>query len=251
MPQYLDEHAQLRLAERALADYTLAPNPLSLSTHYRLPANLFELYAGQSAQPVLPSHFSSSSTEHLRISAKREQIDTPAASVVGYEEILAKNRDWRGDPPSDKLGAKTALSLMDDIRWANLGWVYQVGNRLSMCRRPAERMVVVHQIVRLHPATAYSLSGRSCGHLHVPGPDNTLARRLWNKSGRCRLGRLDQELWYANPEPLWPIASQLISSVPDTGIVNFYRLRDTLMGHVDRAEQVKKAGRLYPLTRAG
>jgi hypothetical protein len=28
----------------------------------------------------------------------------------------------------------------------------------------------------------------------------------------------------------------LLTIVPDSGIVNFYNLKDTLMGHVDRAE---------------
>lgn len=47
--------------------------------------------------------------------------------MVGYEDILAKNKVVQIDEPSEKIKAKTAEELMKEIRWANLGWVYQVG----------------------------------------------------------------------------------------------------------------------------
>ncbi len=46
--------------------------------------------------------------------------------MLGFEEIVSRNRTWRGDEPSEKLGARTEEQLMREIRWANLGWVYQV-----------------------------------------------------------------------------------------------------------------------------
>jgi len=36
--------------------------------------------------------------------------------------------------------------------------------------------------------------------------------------------------------PSLPIGRRLIRTGPDSGIVNFYQMRDTLMGHADRAE---------------
>ncbi len=33
-------------------------------------------------------------------------------------------------------------------------------------------------------------------------------------------------------------AEIMLPSAPDTGIVNYYQLKDTLMGHVDRSESV-------------
>jgi alkylated DNA repair protein alkB family protein 1 len=57
---------------------------------------------------------------------QRKTIETPPASVLGYEEIVERNKGWEGDTPSGKVGEKTAGKLMREIRWANLGWVYQV-----------------------------------------------------------------------------------------------------------------------------
>ena len=138
----MDDDEQLYLLEEALSQYTLPPNPLSLATHYDLPPNLFQLYAEESDQliPSLasrrPSQTVSNSGSASDLSAPpvhtpkpyvgRKTIETPAGHVVGYEEILSKNKEWTVDPPSDKIGSKTARELMQEIRWANLGWVYQV-----------------------------------------------------------------------------------------------------------------------------
>lgn len=58
----------------------------------------------------------------------RTTIETEPASVIGYEEIIARNKTWTGDTPSAKLKERTAAQLMAEMRWANLGWVYQVSN---------------------------------------------------------------------------------------------------------------------------
>lgn len=128
IPQYLSQSEQLNLLESALARYTLPPNPLSLSTHYELPPDLFELYIHNSSQLIEPIHPAQerSHTGEIRSGNTRQTIDTEAASVLGYEEIIARNKTWQGDVPSDKLRTKTAEQLLIDIRWANLGWVYQV-----------------------------------------------------------------------------------------------------------------------------
>jgi hypothetical protein len=135
LPRYLDSNLQLDLLEAALWDYTTPPNPLSLSTHYAVPPNLFELYANHPESLVSPLH-----EYHDNLRTSLGQLDIPSApsassrtrnetepgSVMGYEEILAKTKIWEGDQPSDKLRTKTVAELMKEIRWANLGWVYRV-----------------------------------------------------------------------------------------------------------------------------
>lgn len=58
---------------------------------------------------------------------------------MGYEEIVQKNKGWKGDVPSGKLGEKSAEKLMRELRWANLGWVYQVS---EWCSIPAINLAV-------------------------------------------------------------------------------------------------------------
>jgi alkylated DNA repair protein alkB family protein 1 len=142
LPNYLTSQGQLRLAEEALSTYTLPPNPLSLSTHYDLPPNLFELYANESAQLIHPLHslrrpqtpttpVSSTGSTHSTGSTRstgsgRSTIETEPNAVVEFEDILAKNQTVQIDEPSENLKPKSARGLMKEIRWANLGWVYQV-----------------------------------------------------------------------------------------------------------------------------
>ncbi len=133
IPGYLSAGQQLNLLESALAKYTLPPNPVSIDTHYAVPPNLFDLYASSSAELIKPRCTSNSSTAS-RQGETRQTIETVPASVQGYEEIVAKNKTWQGDEPSDKLGAKTAEQLTREIRWANLGWVYQVLLPLGPCQ---------------------------------------------------------------------------------------------------------------------
>lgn len=82
-------------------------------------------------RPATPvsSTFSATSTGSSR---SRTTIETEPEAVVGYEEILAKNKLARVDEPSEKIKAKTAEELMKEMRWANLGWVYQVGQISSI-----------------------------------------------------------------------------------------------------------------------
>lgn len=132
IPRYLDAERQLRLLESALSEYTRPPNPLSLSTHYDLPPDLFNLYA-HAPDTRVPTLFSSLSAEDQAAARARESSngqrkvnETQPGSVLGYEEILERGKGWTGDVPGSKLGEKSAEELVRELRWANLGWVYRV-----------------------------------------------------------------------------------------------------------------------------
>jgi alkylated DNA repair protein alkB family protein 1 len=133
IPRYLDPEEQLDLLKSALSEYTLPPNPLSLSTHYSLPSNLFNTYTS-APETIVPSIFTSLPPDEQAAIKEREAQgydtrkinDTLPGGVVGYENILKSGKEWEGDKPGSRLGSKTVGELMKELRWANLGWVYRV-----------------------------------------------------------------------------------------------------------------------------
>jgi alkylated DNA repair protein alkB family protein 1 len=133
IPRYLEPEEQLDLLKSALSEYTLPPNPLSLSTHYSLTPNLFQTYT-TAPQTIVPSIFSSLPLDEQAAIKEREvqghdtrkSNDTLPGGVVGYDNILKSGKEWEGDKPGSRLGSKTVGELMKELRWANLGWVYRV-----------------------------------------------------------------------------------------------------------------------------
>ncbi|OCF55339.1 alkylated DNA repair protein AlkB [Kwoniella mangroviensis CBS 10435] len=210
IPKFLSISEQLHFLHSSLAEYTLPPNPLSLSTHYDLPSNLFELYTHDPDTAVQPKHRTipasqTRSSATSDVPKSRTLIETEPASVIGYDEIVARNKTWTGDAPSDKLKEKTVDQLIMELRWANLGWVYQWSTKSYDFSReepipfPSELAAVCYQVVASVP----------WHRVFSEGDDSyTCGWENWAED-------------YA----------------PDTGIVNFYQAKkDTLMGHVDRSE---------------
>lgn len=135
IPGYLGPSAQETLLTSALAEYTRPPNPLSLDTHYALPPDLFALYSTSPETPVAPRHLEldederrARAEEAQRTAGVRPLIETAPAFTMGYDEVKRRNASWAGDAMSLKAGVKTVEALMREIRWANLGWVYQVSS---------------------------------------------------------------------------------------------------------------------------
>jgi alkylated DNA repair protein alkB family protein 1 len=133
IPRYFDGAQQEALLTASLAEYTRPPNPLSLDTHYALPPNMFELYASAPDTPVLPRHLELDETERAaraeeaqRTAGTRPLIETAPAFTMGFDEVKRRNATWTGDAMSLKAGTKSVEALMKEMRWGNLGWVYQV-----------------------------------------------------------------------------------------------------------------------------
>ena len=173
---------QLDLVKTALSEYTLPPNPLSLSTHYDLPDDLFHQYVSGSQDAIQPLHQlrpdtpnSAASTSSTGSTSSRTTIETEPGTVVGFQEILAKNKTAWIDPPSEKLKAKTAEELMKEIRWANLGWVYQV----SMPGQIPMLTAVDDQSVRLCARGPHPISGRSQADLQRRRQPDPVGGRFW------------------------------------------------------------------------
>ncbi|KAK4683446.1 hypothetical protein P7C73_g6819, partial [Tremellales sp. Uapishka_1] len=177
---------------------------LSLSTHYSLPPNLFELYATSSDQLIPPLHTLSDGSPGTWTTSRRELIETEPASHIGYDEILSRNKQYKGDKPSSLLKAKDAAGLMKELRWANLGLVYQWSTK---CYDFSQEEQIPF------PMTLKAL----CTSIVADVPwDDVLTPEEKDEIEGWTQWKEDYE--------------------PDTGIVNFYQTGDTLMGHVDRSE---------------
>ncbi|WWC58473.1 alkylated DNA repair protein AlkB [Kwoniella dejecticola CBS 10117] len=207
IPNFLPIDKQLDLLHASIAEYTQPPSPLSVSTHYTVPPNLFQLYSEHPDHVVQPKHLTLGSKQvggPENAPRPRKTVETEPASVIGYDEIIARNKTWAGDAPSDKVKERTVAQLMAEMRWANLGWVYQWSTKSydfssdKPIPFPPDLADICKQVVRSVRWSEIFLKepdSRSCG---------------W-------------ESWAEDYEP-------------DTGIVNFYQIGDTLMGHVDRSE---------------
>jgi alkylated DNA repair protein alkB family protein 1 len=136
IPGYLSVAEQLAQLTSSLSEYTCPPNPLSLTTHYVLPRDgqesLFSLYVSE-PETLIPSIASTLAEEDSppntssSSSSKRELIENEPAVSEGYDKILNIVSEWKGDEPSMKLKSKTVRKLVEtELRWANLGWVYNV-----------------------------------------------------------------------------------------------------------------------------
>ncbi|RXK40273.1 alkylated DNA repair protein AlkB [Tremella mesenterica] len=208
IPQYLSPSQQLQLSQSALEQYTLPPNPLSLSAHYVLPPNLFHLHSIDSPLLIKPIYSTLSEEEkeraliaQERAGGNRTMVDTKPEVVVDFEDVLEGNRINEGIIPSSKAGLRTAKELMKELRWANLGWVYQWSTKSYDFTNP-------------EPIPFPTPLAQLCTNIVKSIP--------WS------------EVYKDSKDISWKSWKE--DYVPDTGIVNFYQLKDTLMGHVDRAE---------------
>jgi len=132
IPGYLNPSEQVDLLTSALATYTLPPNPLSLSTHYDLPEDLFGTYITNPESKVQTLFSELSPDQQEAIRAREQEIghrlikESKSGSEVGYEKILQNGKVWEGDVPGSQLSERSVGELMKELRWANLGWVYRV-----------------------------------------------------------------------------------------------------------------------------
>ncbi|WOO85238.1 Alpha-ketoglutarate-dependent dioxygenase abh1 [Vanrija pseudolonga] len=211
VPGYLDVEQQKAFLLAALAEYTLSPNPKSLDTHYSLPPSLFHAYSTTPDLLISPKHLTLDESERNARSqaaevnkGPRTLIETAPASKLGYDEVKRRNATWTGDDMSLKLNSKTAEALMKELRWANLGRVYQWSTK------------------------TYDFTAR--GNIAFPQDLEDVCRRIVSDTPWGEVYANVQE--DAVPKfSTWPEDYK-----PDTGIVNYYQKNDTLMAHVDRSE---------------
>jgi alkylated DNA repair protein alkB family protein 1 len=139
LPRYLDVDQQLSLLRESLSTFTLPPNPTNLDTHYHRPSpSLFHLYATRSTQRIpsiaelqglIVDADADADQDQDKDSPRpttRELINNPPADKEGFDAIKSRVAEWKGDEPSVKLRGKSARELVKELRWCNLGHVYNV-----------------------------------------------------------------------------------------------------------------------------
>jgi alkylated DNA repair protein alkB family protein 1 len=94
---------------------------------------LFGTYVSDPETVVRPKHLDfdeSQRSVHAAAEAvtrgPRTLIETAPAATIGYDEVKRRNAEWTGDAVSLKARERTVAQLLKEVRWANLGWVYQV-----------------------------------------------------------------------------------------------------------------------------
>ncbi|KAL7424786.1 hypothetical protein Q5752_000470 [Cryptotrichosporon argae] len=209
VPRYLPPAAQLALLRTSLADYTRAPS--NLDTHYDVPPSpsLFALALDAPHTPVRPRHADLGPAELARLRAGersgqkgRRTIDVDPDSVgrpvaERTEAEGASTQPATAPAPSTRVGEKRADDLLRELRWTNLGLFYNWTHK------------------------AYDLS--------LPTPPFPPELAILCKEA-VRAVPWEQVLSDSTG------AQWVDDYEPETGIVNFYQLGDTLMAHVDRSE---------------
>ncbi|KAL5490381.1 hypothetical protein ACEPAI_5214 [Sanghuangporus weigelae] len=204
LPRYLNQELQRRLIRWSLAVHARRPNETNLDTHYRIPAEgLWNLHIRRDTSTLPPRDYDS---------PQNGEMDSASVSNPTTDHSATSTRPRT--PPAQPVthGSATATELLPKLRWANIGWFYDWGTK------------------------EYEFSR---GKPDVREPIRSICKEIvrivdWNAVFDTPMHDYDMhhEVVVASPE--W--SGWDSSYEPDAGIVNFYQYKDTLMGHVDRAE---------------
>ncbi|KZV88848.1 hypothetical protein EXIGLDRAFT_678500 [Exidia glandulosa HHB12029] len=204
LPSYVDHSTQRALVRWALSEHARAPNETNLDAHYLLPpSGLWQTLLTDPSSVIAPKHRSDGAIHERE--GPRQLVNNVAGGLDTFAELNAMPK--LPPAPSPNAKAVTASSLLPRLRWANIGYSYHWGSK------------------------SYDFSK---GNGVFPERIAELCRQA--------VASVDwQEVWkdvnldgWGNEGPDWP--SWATDYSPDAGIVNFYQLSDTLMGHVDRSE---------------
>ncbi|KIY50920.1 hypothetical protein FISHEDRAFT_38493 [Fistulina hepatica ATCC 64428] len=211
-PSFLSVEEQKVLVRWSLAEQARPPNITNLDVHYRLPENGIWNAMLQSRQDpsridvVLPKA-ATQKPEASRFpedTGSRQLINNPAASKHNLDAIMATPKPDAS--PSSTVPSMSPSALVKKLRWANLGWYYHWSTKqydFTRGKQPVDRRV------------------RDICQKAVQSVD-------WSSVFDGREGDWgDESLQWQN----WGEKYE-----PDAGIVNFYQVKDTLMGHVDHSE---------------
>ncbi|KAI0320182.1 hypothetical protein OF83DRAFT_1106178, partial [Amylostereum chailletii] len=212
LPQFLSDETQRELVQWSLCDQARYPNETNLDTHYKLPRNgLWNAYicslptgTEDVIEPRALIHAGTDQVSHEPSGPRVLISNTPASPVT-----ISSISDLPKLPatPSPTALPLPVSSLIQKLRWANIGWYYHWGTKqydFGKGKQSISPVVkkVCQEAVKIVPwEDVFS------------GQDD----EEWGNEGR------DWQTWDETYEP-------------DAGIVNFYQTKDTLMAHVDRSE---------------
>ncbi|KLO18553.1 hypothetical protein SCHPADRAFT_844808 [Schizopora paradoxa] len=215
MPGHLTPEEQRALVRWSLCDHAKAPNETNLDTHYNIPSEgIWSLHFQCKSALLDPSKKSPDRISPRKAGPStvapppgpRQLISNTAADPSNFCDLAKEPKPLAA--PSPALAHATASELLPKLRWANIGWFYHWGTKQYDFSRP--RVEIGECVWKL------------CTDIVRALPWSTIFKRPEGGNGPLA-DHVDWMSWENEYEP-------------DAGIVNFYQLKDTLMGHVDRSE---------------
>lgn len=211
IPNLLTPSAQRRLIKNCLRRTTKRPNLNNLDTHYDLPQDGLwyhyeQHHTNKDGRPplevkTLVDSGLAATQKFEKLENSRKLITNDAISSNSSIEVLSAPKD--APPPSASLKSDTAPNLMLKMRWTNLGLMYHWTSKSYHFEEVFEKGLDAM--------------------IKVPSD----------------LAQLSKTLLRAIPKSLVPVNQDWSTFLPESGIVNFYQLRNTLMGHIDQSELVE------------
>ncbi|KAF8231323.1 hypothetical protein L208DRAFT_1470560 [Tricholoma matsutake] len=208
LPAFVPPEQQRELVRWSLADHARFPNETNLDTHYRIPQEgLWNLWLNSQSDAkkdiLIQPRASETDSTPSEPPGPRQLINNAPATLTNFHSLSSPTPPLA---PSATVRPTLASKLLPKLRWANIGWYYHWG-------------------IKQYDFT----KGR--------GTIDDRVRELCQDAVRT----VDWKQVYDGIEASWEDTEPdwknwTDSYEPDAGIVNFYQVKDTLMGHVDRSE---------------
>ncbi|TDL27432.1 hypothetical protein BD410DRAFT_782516 [Rickenella mellea] len=220
LPGYLSHECQRELVSWSLCDHARPPNETSLDTHYVLPREgIWSTHVryrthgeALTEQLILPRAVTSeNAAKQPEPPGPRQLVSNKPADPSNFDDLSQELK--LPAAPSPTVRPTRASELLYKLRWANIGWYYHWGSKQYDFKRDKVGVDgIVSQICK-RIVRQINWADVFASHDTKPHQDES----DWGPGGP------EWESWDATYEP-------------DAGIVNYYQLKDTLMGHVDRSE---------------
>ncbi|CAO0793277.1 unnamed protein product [Mucor circinelloides] len=199
IPNAFSPHAQRQLVKHCLKDYAKPPHTSNLDGHYHVPKDGIWLLYEQEAKGQLVQ-----GDANYYIPVKTVQQDENDMYPTAIEDTSDDTLSVASSMYSDISGKSTRVAssptqMLKKQRWVTLGYQYHWGTKKYNLDDP---IPIPHAISDLMKAVATATEDIGCQEAEVP----------------------------------WKNQYKGADFKPEAGIINFYQLQSTLMGHVDQSE---------------
>ncbi|KAL7322369.1 hypothetical protein PS15p_211992 [Mucor circinelloides] len=199
IPNAFSPHAQRQLVKHCLKDYAKPPHTSNLDGHYHVPKDgIWPLYEQEAKGQLVQGD------ANYYIPVKTVQQDENDMYPTAIEDTNDDSHSVASSMYSDISGKSTRVAssptqMLKKQRWVTLGYQYHWGTKKYNLDDP---IPVPHAISDLMKAVATATEDIGCQEAEIP----------------------------------WKNRYKGADFKPEAGIINFYQLQSTLMGHVDQSE---------------
>lgn len=199
IPNAFSPHAQRQLVKHCLKDYAKPPHTSNLDGHYHVPKDgIWPLYEQEAKGQLVQGD------ANYYIPVKTVQQDENDMYPTAIEDTSDDTLSVASSMYSDISGKSTRVAssptqMLKKQRWVTLGYQYHWGTKKYNLDDP---IPIPHAISDLMKAVATATEDIGCQEAEVP----------------------------------WKNQYKGADFKPEAGIINFYQLQSTLMGHVDQSE---------------